>query len=188
MDPKSIKNDAETSMVKALEYLKSELRGIRTGRASPALVEYVKVDYYGSMTDLKSLAMISVPEATQIVITPFDPQSLGEIRRALEASDLGLNPRVDGKAIRVSIPPLSGERRQQLVGHAKKMGEEAKVSMRNVRRDANKHADGLKNVKAVNYSEDVIEGLKEDIQTMLKKHEGEVDVVVAAKSKEILEV
>lgn len=188
MDPNSIKRDAETSMAKALDYLKNELKGIRTGRASPALVEYVKVDYYGSQTDLKSLAIISVPEATQILIQPFDPQSVGEIKKAIEASDLGLNPRVDGKAIRLSIPPLSGERRQQLVGHAKKMGEEAKVSMRNVRRDANKHADGLKNVKTTNYSEDVIEGLKEDIQNLLKKHETEVDNAVAAKSKEIMDV
>ena len=188
MDPNTIKRDAESSMTKAMDYLKNELKGLRTGRASPALVEYIKVDYYGSQTDLKSLAIISVPEATQILIQPFDPQSVGDIKKAIEASDLGLNPRVDGKAIRLSLPSLTGERRQQLVGHAKKIGEESKVSMRNVRRDANKHADGLKNDKSTNYSEDVIEGLKEDIQTMLKKHEAEVDTAVAAKSKEILEV
>jgi ribosome recycling factor len=186
--PSGILKEAGASMDKAIEYLKSELRGIRTGRASTALVEFIKVDYYGSMTDLKSLAAISVAEATQIVIKPFDAGSLHEIRKAIEASNLGLNPQVDGKQIRVNIPALSGDRRKQLVAQAKKLGEDAKVSVRNVRRDANKHADGLTKAKEAHISEDEIKTLKDDIQNLLKKHETAIDQAVDAKSKEILEV
>jgi len=175
-------------MDKAIEYLKSELRGIRTGRASTALVEFIKVDYYGSMTDLKSLAAISVAEATQIVIKPFDAGSLNEIRKAIETSNLGLNPQVDGKQIRVSIPALSGDRRKQLVAQAKKLGEDAKISVRNARRDANKHADGLTKAKEAHISEDEVKTLKDEIQELLKKHEAGIDQAVDAKSKEILEV
>ncbi|MHC4976604.1 MAG: ribosome recycling factor, partial [Planctomycetota bacterium] len=160
MTPDSILNDAEDRMKKALEHLKGEYRGIRTGRASTALVEFVKVDYYGSPTDLKSLAALSTPEATQIVIQPFDAGCVNEIKHALEASDLGLNPQVDGKIIRINVPPLSTERRKQLVAHCKKAGEETKVSMRNVRRDANKHADQLKK----ELPEDELETLKKEIQ------------------------
>ncbi len=186
--PSGILKEAGASMDKAIEYLKSELRGIRTGRASTALVEFIKVDYYGSMTDLKSLAAISVAEATQIVIKPFDAGSLHEIRKAIESSNLGLNPQVDGKQLRVSIPALSGDRRKQLVAQAKKLGEDAKISVRNVRRDANKHADGLTKAKEAHISEDEIKTLKDEIQELLKKHETAIDQAVDAKSKEILEV
>lgn len=188
MTPDSILKDAKTSMDKALEYLKNELRGLRTGRASPALVEYVKVDYYGSQNDLKSLAAISVPEPTQILIKPFDPASVQEIKKAIEAANLGLNPMVEAKQIRVNIPALSKERRQQLVTQAKKMGEDAKVAVRNVRRDANKHADQLEKDKSAHLSEDQIADLRDKIQDMLKKHETEIDKAVEAKSKEVMEV
>lgn len=188
MDPDSILLDAEDRMDKALDHLKSELRGIRTGRASPALVEYVKVDYYGSPTDLKSLAGISVPEPTQLLIKPFDAGSIQEIKKALESSDLGFNPQVDGKQIRINIPALSTDRRKQLVGHCKKVGEETKVSMRNVRRDANKHSDALKKATDKNYAEDELENLKNEIQDLLKKHETAVDQLCEDKSKEIMTV
>ena len=188
MDPDSILLEAEETMDKSVDYLKGELRGIRTGRASTALVEYVKVDYYGSATDLKSLAAISVPEATQILIQPFDPGSVGEIKKAIEKADLGVTPQVDGKVIRVSIPPLSGERRKQLAGQAKKMGEEAKVACRNTRRDANKHADQIAKDKSQNLSEDEIKTLKEEIQELLKKKEAQIDEMVEKKAKEISEV
>ncbi len=188
MTPDSILKDAQKSMDKAVEHLKSELRGLRTGRASTALVEYIRVDYYGSPTELKALAAISVPEPTQIVIQPFDPGSVSEIRKAIETSELGLNPQVDGKIIRVNIPALSGDRRQQLVSQAKKTGEETKVAIRNVRRDANKHADQLLKDKSANYPEDEIETLKEEIQDLLKKHEESVTKIIDQKSKEILEV
>lgn len=188
MDPKGILKDAKERMDKALEHLHSELRGLRTGRATTALVEYVKVDYYGSPTDLKSLASISVPEATQILIKPFDAASVGEIKKALEASDLGLNPQVDGKQVRIHVPPLSTDRRKQLAAHAKKTGEETKVAIRNVRRDANKHAEGLSKQSAVHYSEDQLEALKKEIQDLLKQHETLVDKAIDDKTREISSV
>jgi len=188
MTPESILKDAKDHMDKSIDHLKHELRGIRTGRASTALVDYVKVDYYGSPTELKALAVISTPEPTQILIKPFDVGSLGEIRKALEVADLGLNPQADGKQIRVMVPPLSGERRQQLVGQAKKLGEDAKVAVRNVRRDANKHADQLAKDKSQHLSEDAVKDLKDEIQNLLKGHEKTIDDAVGSKGKEILEV
>ncbi|MFU8829636.1 MAG: ribosome recycling factor [Phycisphaerales bacterium] len=185
MTPESIVKDASTQMTKAVDYLRSELKGIRTGRASTAIVEYIKVEYYGSMTDLKSLAAISVPEATQLVIQPFDPQSVGEIKKAIENANLGLNPMVDGKIIRVNVPPLSGDRRKQLIAQVKKMGEESKVACRNIRRDANKHVDVLSKDKAAAIPEDAIKALKEEIQELLKKHETEIEEAVTTKSEDI---
>jgi ribosome recycling factor len=186
--PDSILKDMTTTMRKSVDYLKSELKGLRTGRASGALVEYIKVDYYGSPTDLKSLAAISVPEATQILIQPFDPGSTGEIKKALDASDLGLNATVDGKVIRVSVPPLSKERRQKLVQQAKKLGEEAKVACRNARRDAIKHAEQLGKDKDAHLSEDQVADLKDDIQSELKKFEGEIETMVSKKSEDIMQI
>jgi len=188
MDPDTILLEAEERMDKALDHLKTELRGVRTGRASTALVEYVRVDYYGSPTDLKSLASISVPEPTQLLIKPYDAGSLNEIRKALESSDLGLNPQTEGKQIRIMIPSLSTERRQQLVAHCKKVAEETKVAMRNVRRDANKQADGLKKATDSHYPEDEIETLKQEIEELLKKHEGDVERLSEEKAKEIMTV
>lgn len=188
MTPDSILGDAEQSMSKAIDYLRNELRGVRTGRASTALVEFLKVDYYGSSTDLKAIAAISVPEATQLLIKPFDQSALAEIRKAIESSDLGLNPMVDGKQIRINLPPLSGDRRKQLVGHIKKVGEETKVTLRNARRDANKHADQLAKDSGAHVSEDEIKTLKDEIQEQLKSSEAEVDRLVADKSKEIMEI
>lgn len=188
LTPAGIKKDTETSMTKAADYLKNEMRGMRTGRASTALVEFIKVDYYGTMTDLKNMAAISVPEPTQLLIKPFDASAVGEIRKAIEASGLGLNPMADGKQIRINLPALSGDRRKQLAAHVKKLGEDAKVSMRNARRDANKHVDQLAKAKDAHVSEDEVEALKEDIDKMLKKHEADVDKMVADKTKEVMEV
>ncbi|MFG0258699.1 MAG: ribosome recycling factor [Phycisphaerales bacterium JB043] len=185
MTPDAILKDAEDRMKKALEHLKGEYRGIRTGRASTALVEFIKVDYYGSPTDLKSLAALSTPEPTQIVIQPFDAGSIQEIKKAIETSDLDLNPQVDGKIIRINVPPLSTERRQQLVGHCKKVGEETKVALRNIRRDANKHADQLKGEKL---PEDELETLKGEIQDVLKKYETQTDTSIKEKSDEVMTV
>src|SRR5690606_12651912 len=141
-------------------YLRQELRGIRTGRASTALIDFLKVDYYGTPTDLKNLAVVNVAEATQLIVKPFDAGSIGEIKKAIESSGLGLNPISEGKQLRISVPPLSGERRQQLVAKVKKMGEEQKIALRNIRRDANKHADGLAKQPGSHFSEDEIETLK----------------------------
>ncbi|MCA9278703.1 MAG: ribosome recycling factor [Phycisphaeraceae bacterium] len=187
-DPDTILLEAEEAMAKAIDYLDHEMRGMRTGRASPALVEYIKVEYYGSPTDLKQIAAVSVPEATQLLIKPFDATSVSDIRKALEASDLGLNPQVEGKQIRLNIPPLSRERRQQLVGHVKKMGEEQKVVVRNARRDANKHAEALAKDKDAHFPEDELKTLKDEIQELTKKYEGMIDTKIDAKSTEVMEI
>jgi ribosome recycling factor len=176
---------AEDSMEKAIEYLKHEMRGIRTGRASPALVEFIKVDYYGSPTDLRSLALITVPEPTQILIKPFDAGSMQLVVKAIQTSGLGLNPMTEGKQIRLALPPLSGERRQQLSASIKQMGEQAKITVRNARRDANKHLDALKKDKSQHISEDDIQRAEEQTQDLLKKFEHSVEELVTAKMKEI---
>jgi ribosome recycling factor len=187
-DPDTILLETESSMEKALEHLKNELRGMRTGRASPALVEYLKVECYGSMTDLKAIAAISVPEPVQLLIKPFDASTISAIRSAIEKSGLGVNPMVEGKQIRINLPSMSQERRQKEAARVKKMGEETKVVIRNARRDANKHADNLNKQPGAHFPEDEVENLKEEIQALLKKYEDDVDARVAEKEKEILTV
>jgi ribosome recycling factor len=184
-DPDTILLETEETMEKALEHLKNELRGVRTGRASPAMVEYLKVDYYGSMTDLKAIAAISVPEPTQLLIKPFDQGAMSGIKHAIEASGLGLNPIMEAKQVRLVIPSMSQERRVKDAARIKKMGEEAKVAIRNVRRDANKHADGL---KSAGLPEDEATTLHDEIQSLLKKYEDEVDKRVDEKTKEVMTV
>jgi len=185
MDLDDILVECEEKMDKAVEYLTGELRGIRTGRASPALVEYVKVDYYGSPTELRQLANVSVPEATQLLIRPYDASSVQNISKAIQQAGLGLNPVVEGKQIRINLPPLSGERRQELVGSVKQMGEQAKVAIRNVRRDANKHIDQLQKDSSI--TEDDAKDAKDQVQELTRKHENQVDEKLEAKRHEILE-
>ncbi len=186
--PDAILKEAEASMKKAIEYLGSELRGIRTGRASTALVDYVKVDYYGSMTDLNQLAAVSTPESNQILIKPFDAGSVQAIKQGIENAGLGLNPQIEAKMIRITIPTLDSNRRKQLVGQAKKHGEEQKVVLRNTRRDANKITDQLGKDSDAHISEDEISTLKDEIQELLKKYEAEIESMVKKKSDEISEV
>ncbi|MCK4873962.1 MAG: ribosome recycling factor [Phycisphaerales bacterium] len=188
MDADTINLTCDDAMSKAIDYLKHELRGLRTGRASTALVEYVKVDYYGSPTDLKGLAAISTPEPALIVIKPFDPTSVGAITKGIQASDLGLNPQSDGKTIRITIPPLSGDRRKQLISKVKEMGESAKVSVRNARRDANKHVDQAEKAHEEGMTEDAAKDLKEEILDMTHDYEKKIDELVKVKSDEINEV
>ena len=178
--------DAEEHMEKAIEHLRHELRGFRTGRASTSLVEFIKVDYYGAPTDLRSLASLTTPDATSILIKPFDPASLKDIIKGIEAANLGINPINDGKQIRLVLPPLSGERRQQLLGKVKEAAEHARISMRNVRRDANKQID--QDEKESGIPEDQAKQGKEAVQELLKKFEAKVDELVQAKHKEITEV
>ena len=178
--------EAEESMEKALDHLKHEFRGLRTGRATTALVEYVKVDYYGSQTDLRALASLTTPDASSILIKPFDPSSLKDIIRGLEAANLGINPQSDGKQIRMVLPPLSQERRQQLAGKVKDVAEQTRVALRNIRRDANKKVDH--EAKESLLTEDQAVSGREDVQELLKKYEGIVESSVAAKTKEIMEV
>jgi ribosome recycling factor len=182
-----IQLECEQKMDKAVEYLRGELRGVRTGRASPALVEYVKVDYYGSPTDLRQLAQVSVPEPTQLLIKPHDPSSVNDIIKGIQAAGLGLNPVGDGKAVRVSIPPLSTERRRDLVNSVHKMGEQQKVAVRNARRDANRHIDQLVRNKAQHISEDDAKAAKDQVQDATKQHEVKIDELVKAKEQEVME-
>jgi ribosome recycling factor len=178
--------DCEEHMEKSVDHLRHELRGIRTGRASPALVEHIKVDYYGSPTDLRSIAVINVPEATQIMIKPFNPQDMKAIERAINESNIGLTPHSDGKALRLVLPSLSQERRLQLIGQCKKMAEEAKVAIRNSRRDANKVMETEEKGGVV--SEDEAQSGKDQIQELTKTYEHKVDELIEHKRKEIMEV
>jgi len=176
---------AEEKMESAVEYLRKELRGMRTARASAGLVDHIKVDYYGSPTDLRQLATISTPDPTMIIIKPFDPGSVKEIEKAIQVSELGINPSVDGKIIRLVVPPLSLERRHQIAAQVKKMGEAAKIAIRSARRDGNKEAD--KQQKASELTEDEAKKGKEDIQDLTKKYEAKIDEILEAKNKEIEE-
>jgi ribosome recycling factor len=178
--------DCEDQMEKTVEHLRHELRGVRTGRASPALVENVKVDYYGSPTDLRSIASISVPEATQILIKPFSPQDLKPIEKAINDSKLGLTPHSDGKTLRLILPPLSQERRQHLATQCKGYAEEAKVRIRNARRDANKLTDTEE--KGGVMTEDEAKSAKEQVQELTKTYEGKVDEMIENKRKDIMTV
>lgn len=178
--------DFEEHLEKAVEHLKRELQGIRTGRASPALVEHLKVDYYGTPTDLKSIASISVPEATQILIKPFSPGDIKAIERAINDSKLGLTPHSDGRQMRLQLPALSQERRTQLVGQCKGFGEHAKVSIRNSRRDANKVLETEEKGGVI--TEDDAKRGKEQVQELTKQYETAVDDVLEKKRHEIMQV
>jgi ribosome recycling factor len=178
--------EVEEKMESAIDYLKQEFRGIRTGRASAGLVDHIKVEYYGSPTDLRQLATIATPDATTIFIKPFDPSSLKDIEKAIYSSDLGITPSVDGKVIRLSVPPLSGERRQRIVGQVKKMAEASRVTIRNARRDGNKEAD--KEQKASELTEDEAKKGKAEIQDLTNKYEKMVSDALAAKTNEIEEL
>jgi ribosome recycling factor len=178
--------DFEAHMEKSIDHLKRELLAIRTGRANPALVEHIKVDYYGTPTDLKSIAVINVPEATQIMIKPFSPGDLRSIEKAINDSKLGLTPHSDGKSLRLQLPPLSQERRQQLVGQCKGFGEHAKVMIRNARRDANKLLDTEQ--KGGVLTEDELDRGKEQVQELTKQYETTVDKLLEDKRHEVMQV
>ena len=186
MDYDEILLDAEERMDKALDHLHDGLRGIRTGRASPGLVEGIRVEYYGSPTPLKQIANIGIPEPRLIMIKPFDPSSLKEIEKAILKSDLGIAPANDGKIIRLAVPPLSHDRRKQLAALVKERAEECRVSMRNVRRDANKSADGAE--ADGNLSEDDLKRLRDEIQELIKRFEAKVDEELERKTSEIMEI
>lgn len=188
IDIDEILMDCEEGMEKAVDHLRNELRGIRTGRATPALVEYIKIDYFDSPTDLRQLALITIPEPTQLLIKPYDASSVQQIAKAIQAAGLGLNPTSEGKQIRIILPPLSGDRRQQLIGQTKQVGEQARVSIRHARRDANKHVDKALKDKTLHLSEDNAEQTKEEVQNLVKQYESKVDEVVNSKAKEIQEI
>ena len=181
MEHKSV-TEARTKMKTSLEHLAGEFRGLRSGRATPALVENIRADYYGSPTPISQLAQIQIPEPRQIAIKPYDAGALKEIEKAIQASNLGINPQSDGKILRLTVPMLSEDQRKKLVGRLKEMAEQTKVALRNTRRDANKHLD-----EASELTDDDVTKAKEAVQQLLKQYEGEVDKALGAKSKEIME-
>ena len=172
--------DAEDRMEKAISVLKHALSGIRTGRANPGLVDSVRVEAYGSQSPLKQLASITVPEPTQLVVRPYDAGTIKDIEKAIVASDLGLNPQNDGKIIRINIPPLSTDVRKKMVARIKELAEEAKISIRSIRRDANKVIDTAEKNKEI--SEDDRDRLKDEVQELTKKYEA--DATESAKLRE----
>lgn len=184
MATREIISESQGRMEKVLEFLRSELRGVRTGRASAGLVENIKVNYYGADTPLKQLATLAAPQADMIVIKPFDPASVKDVERAIKNSDLSIAPIVDGKIIRLNVPSLSGERRKQLVSHIRQMAEQAKVSVRNIRRDANKQLEQAEKDKVI--TEDELQISKKDVDGLTKKFTDKIDSAVKAKSDEIM--
>ncbi|MBE6028890.1 MAG: ribosome recycling factor [Clostridiales bacterium] len=176
----------EEKIQKSESLLKEDLATVRAGRANAAIVDKVMVDYYGSPTPLKSLANISVPEPRTLLITPFDPKSIAEIEKAINIANIGINPINDGKVVRLQIPQVTEERRKELTKTVKKMGEETKVAVRNLRRDANDKVKKLE--KAGDYTEDDVKDTLKEIQELTDKSIKEIDEIVAAKEKEIMEV
>jgi ribosome recycling factor len=181
-----ITNEAKARMDKALTHLQDLMRTIRTSRASPALVESIRVDYYGTPTPLSQIASISIPEPRQIMIKPFDASVLNDISKAIQKSDLGIQPQSDGKVLRLRLPPLSGEQRKKYAAKVKEMCEEGRIALRNGRRDLNKQADGM--LKSGEVTEDENRKLHDEIQDLLKKYEAKVQELQDKKTAEILEV
>jgi len=177
--------DLDDRMGKAVDTLEAEYRKLRTGRASISLVDGIRVDYYGSQTPLNQLATLTIPDPRSIVIQPWDVSVIGEIEKAILKSDLGLTPMNDSKAIRINIPPLTAERRRDLVKVVKKRAEESKVAVRNIRRDTNEKIKDLKKDKKV--SEDEQFRAQDEIQKTTDDYVKKIDVVCSAKEKEILE-
>ncbi len=182
----SVMASIKDNMEKALSHLQKEFRLTRTGRATPALVEGVRVNAYGAEVPLKQCATISVPEARQLMLKPFDLGLLKEIEKALLGSDLGVTPQNDGKIIRLTFPPLTEERRKKLAQTVKSQGEEAKVVIRNARRDGIKAIEDLEKKKEI--SEDDLKKSKDNVQDLVKEYEKKVDQEVDKKSKEIMEI
>lgn len=183
---KSLMKDAETRMHGAIQSLVDDLNGIRTGRASPVLVEKLPVEYYGTPTPLQNLASISVPEPRTLTIKPFDAGSLKDIEKAIRVSDLGLNPNSDGKVIHLNLPPLTEERRRDLVKHMNHRLEEARIAIRNVRRDL--HNDIREYEKEKLITEDDLKRGEEDLQKLTDKYVEEIAKLGQNKEKEIMEV
>ena len=177
--------DTEERMEKAIEILKKNLSGIRTGRANPGLVDSVRVDVYGSPTPIKQVASVGAPEPTQIVIRPYDASTIKDIEKAIVQADLGFNPQNDGRVIRINIPALSSDVRKKMVARIKELTEEAKISIRNVRRDANKAADTAAKDKEI--GEDQRDDVKDSVQEFTKKYEDMATDFAKTREKDVLE-
>lgn len=186
MDIETILLDAEDRMEKAMSAREREFAKLRTGRASTSLVDGIKADYYGTPTPISQMASVAVPDSRTITIQPWDKGGIAVVEKAILKSDLGLTPVNDGKIIRISIPPLTEERRKELVKVSRKYGEEAKVAVRNVRRDANDSLKKLEKDKTI--TEDEQKKAEADVQKLTDKFVGEVDKKCAAKEKEIMDI
>ena len=186
MPTRKIVDEHSKNMDKAVEFLRNELKSVRTGRAAPGLVEHLTVDYYGSPTPLKSLATIAAPEPQSLLIKPFDIGCLKDIEKAIKNSELSLAPIVDGKMIRLNLPPMSEERRKQVAQQVKQMGEKTKISIRNIRRDAIKQLEDAEKSKLI--SEDERDKGKEEIEKITKKHVDATDEVIKQKADEIMSI
>ena len=186
MTKESICKDTRSRMEKVVTHLLEELKGLRTGRASTGLVENIKVECYGDFSPLKQMAVISTPDAQSIMIKPYDTTIISNIEKAILQSDLGLTPSVEGKALRIVIPALNEERRKKLSAQAKESGETAKVSLRNIRHEANKQVD--KEEKDDILTEDDAKRTKDDIQKLIHEYEGKITDLVKKKTEEILKV
>jgi len=186
MSESKIIEETHDAFEKALQHLQDILRSVRTGRASSAIVDNIRVDYYGTQTPINQLAAVSVPEPRQIVIKPFDASVLDEISKAIMKSDLGINPQSDGKVLRLSMPALSGDQRKKYASKVKDMVEDTRVAMRNGRREMNKKADAA--LKDSTVTEDENRKLHERIQESLKEYEKKLDGILEHKTAEIMEV
>jgi ribosome recycling factor len=186
MNATEIIENALARMEKALSASQNEMATLRSGKANPTMLDRINVDYYGSPTPLKQMANLSIKDGATLVIQPYDKTSLGDIEKAIAKSDLGLNPNNDGEVVRISVPPLSGDRRKELCKMVSKMGEEGKVAIRNVRRDA---MDDIKKLeKNDGISEDEVRGHQETVQKKTDAYIKKMDSLVAAKEAEIMEV
>jgi ribosome recycling factor len=186
MSYQAVITDGKDRFEKTVTHLKDQLRAIRTGRASTALVDNIRVDYYGTPTPIQQLASVSIPEPRQIIIKPFDPSILKELSKAVLKADLGTAPQNDGKILRIVLPPLSGEQRDKYVAKVKELTEEARIALRNTRRDLNKASDGM--TRDGELTEDENHKLHGEIQDLLKEYEAKVDAVMKHKVDEIVEV
>jgi ribosome recycling factor len=179
---KQLIDELKEKMQKGVAHFHEETKGLRSGRATPALVENLRVDYYGSPTPLKNLASITIPEPRSLMIKPFDVSAVKEIERAIQKSELGITPQSDGKVVRLTVPELSEEQRNKLVARIKEMSEQTKVALRNLRRDQLKKVE-----ESEQLTDDDVEKAKDEVQKVLKGAEAEVDAFVATKKKEILD-
>jgi ribosome recycling factor len=179
-------DDTREKMHKAIDHVRSEMSNVRTGRASSALLEPLIVDYYGTSTPLRQLAGFSVPDAMLLVITPYDKNSLGAIEKSIMASNLGINPTNDGNVIRLAFPPLTEERRKELVKVVRHQGEEAKVAVRNLRRSGRHELEALQ--KDGSLSTDELERVEKDLEKITQEQVGAIDQLLAQKERELLQV
>jgi len=179
-------DELKTKIDKSMSVLKEEMGTVRAGRANAALVDKVMVEYYGTPTPLKALANISVPEPRTLLISPFDPKSIPDIEKGINIANIGITPANDGKVIRLQIPQVTEERRKELTKIVKKLGEDSKVAVRNLRRDSNDKVKKLE--KAGDFTEDDVKSTLDDIQKIIDKAVKDIDGIVADKEKEIMEV